>query len=78
MALGFNGASTVVSLTNAMDLAPNYAPTIAAIINTFGALAGILAPMLITFFTQEQVNIGIHSLFCSFLQTLLISFSRVP
>lgn len=57
-ALGLNGASTVVSLANALDLAPNYAATISAMNNTFGALAGILAPMLITFYTKEQVISG--------------------
>lgn len=54
-ALGLNGASTVVSLANGLDLAPNYSATISALNNTFGALAGILAPMLITFYTKEQV-----------------------
>lgn len=55
VALGLNGASTVVSLVNALDLSPNFAAPVGAIINTFSSPAGVLAPMLITFFTQEQV-----------------------
>lgn len=63
MALGLNGASTVVSLANGLDLAPNYSATISALNSTFGALAGILAPMLITFYTKEQVIFHFFSIF---------------
>lgn len=57
IALGFNGASTVVNLSNALDLAPNYAPTLYSIINTFATLAGVIAPMVVTYFTREHVSL---------------------
>lgn len=56
IALGLNGASTVVSLANALDLAPNYAATLSSIINTFSTSAGIIAPMVVSYFTSEQVR----------------------
>lgn len=56
MALGFNGASTVVNLSNALDLAPNYVATLSSIINTFATLAGVIAPMMVTYFTREQAS----------------------
>lgn len=57
IALGLNGASTVVSLANALDLAPNYAATLSSIINTFSTMAGIIAPMVVSYFTSEQVSL---------------------
>lgn len=56
IALGLNGASTVVSLANALDLAPNYAATLSSIINTFSTAAGIIAPLVVSYFTSENVS----------------------
>lgn len=56
IALGFNGASTVVSLANPFDLAPNYAAALYAIINTFTTVSGIIAPLVVSYFTSEQVS----------------------
>lgn len=56
IALGLNGASTVVSLANAIDLAPNYAASLSSIINTFSTSAGVIAPMVVSYFTSENVS----------------------
>lgn len=56
IALGLNGASTVVSLANVLDLSPNYAATLSSIINTFSTAAGIIAPLVVSYFTSEQVS----------------------
>ncbi|XP_055312815.1 sialin-like isoform X2 [Sitodiplosis mosellana] len=54
IAMGFNGATTVVNLANALDLAPNYVATLSAIINTFATSGGIIAPVVVTYFTREH------------------------
>lgn len=59
IALGLNGASTVVSLANALDLAPNYGAFTSAFINTFATMAGIIAPMVVSYFTSENVGFGL-------------------
>lgn len=56
IALGLNGASTVVSLANAIDLAPNYAASLSSIIGTFSTSAGIIAPLVVSYFTSEHVS----------------------
>lgn len=56
IAMGFNGATTVVNLANNLDLAPNYAATLSAIINTFATSGGIIAPVVVTYFTREHVS----------------------
>lgn len=77
VALGLNGASTVVCLVNALDLSPNFAAPVGAIINTFSSPAGILAPMLITFFTQEQVYLLFCTMVkCTFLYILFSLFNQ--
>lgn len=58
-----NGATVVVNQTNAFDLAPNYAGTISAIVHSVGTSAGIVGPMLVTYFTQEQVSHAVNFLF---------------
>ena len=58
IAMGFNGATTVVNLANSLDLAPNYAATLSSIINTFATLGGIIAPMVVTYFTREHVSLN--------------------
>lgn len=56
IAMAFNGATTVVNLANSLDLAPNYAATLSAIINTFATSGGIIAPVVVTYFTREHVS----------------------
>ena len=55
LSLGFNGSSNLTNLINAHDIAPNYAGTIYGIINTVGTTAGFIAPLVVTYFTQERV-----------------------
>lgn len=56
VALGLNGASTCVNLANSLDLAPNYAAAVSAIISTFTTATGVIAPMVVTYFTRENVS----------------------
>lgn len=63
IAMGFNGATTVVNLANSLDLAPNYAATLSSIINTFATLGGIIAPMVVTYFTREHVSVKFFRLY---------------
>ncbi|XP_031630275.1 sialin-like [Contarinia nasturtii] len=58
VALGLNGASTCVNLANSLDLAPNYAAAVSAIINTFTTATGIIAPMVVTYFTRENNTVN--------------------
>lgn len=55
LSLGFNGASTMTNLQNSQDLAPNYAGTLYGIINFVGTTSGFLSPLLVAYFTEEQV-----------------------
>jgi MFS transporter, ACS family, solute carrier family 17 (sodium-dependent inorganic phosphate cotransporter), other len=50
-ASGFAGLDN--SRVNNMDLSPNYAPTIIAIVNSCGSIMGILAPMAVGFLTPN-------------------------
>lgn len=56
LSLGFNGASTVTNLQNCHDLAPNYAATLYGIMNTAGTTAGFITPLVVAYFTQDQVG----------------------
>lgn len=53
---GFNGAVTVVTLTNYHDLSPNYSTTLNSIINGLGNAAGFLSPLVVAYFTAENVS----------------------
>lgn len=50
-ASGFAGLDN--SRVNNMDLSPNYAPTIIAIVNSCGSLMGIIAPLAVGFMTEK-------------------------
>lgn len=67
----FTFASAFAGLDNSrinnMDLSPNYAPTIIAIVNTCGSVMGIIAPLAVGLLTQN-----VSSSF--FLNLNLISF----
>lgn len=56
IALGFNGASVCTNLLNAQDLAPNYTAIIFSIINLVGTSSGATTPMVIAYFTRENVR----------------------
>lgn len=53
--LGFNGAATVTNLANSQDLAPNYAGTLYGTINFVGTTPGIFSPMIVAYFTRDEV-----------------------
>ena len=54
--LGSNGAATMTNLQNSQDLAPNFAGTIYGIINFVGTTAGFITPILVAYFTQDNVS----------------------
>lgn len=56
LSFGFNGAVTVVSISNCHDLSPNYATTLNSIVNGLGNSAGFLSPLVVAYFTQEKVK----------------------
>lgn len=58
LSLGLNGATTVTNLQNSQDLAPNYAGTIYGFINFVGVTPGFFAPILVAYFTEEQVSVN--------------------
>jgi MFS transporter, ACS family, solute carrier family 17 (sodium-dependent inorganic phosphate cotransporter), other len=66
-ASGFAGLDN--SRVNNMDLSPNYAPTVIAIVNTCGSLMGILAPIAVGVFTPD-----VSFSFCHMLNFLIIIF----
>lgn len=55
LSLGFNGAATLTNLANSQDLAPNYAGSLYGIINFVGTTPGFFSPMIVAYFTQDQV-----------------------
>ena len=50
-ASGFAGLDN--SRVNNLDLSPNYAPTICAIVNSFGSIMGTIAPFLVGLLTPN-------------------------
>uniref|UniRef100_A0A336LRM6 CSON010445 protein n=1 Tax=Culicoides sonorensis TaxID=179676 RepID=A0A336LRM6_CULSO len=54
LSLGFNGASTMTSLQNSQDLAPNFAGTLYGIINFTGTTTGFITPLLVAHFTKDN------------------------
>lgn len=50
-ASGFAGLDN--SRVNNLDLSPNYAPTIIAIVNSFGSIMGTIAPFLVGLLTPN-------------------------
>lgn len=54
--LGFNGASTLTSLQNSQDLAPNFAGTLYGIINCVGSTSGFISPYIVGALTAKHVS----------------------
>jgi MFS transporter, ACS family, solute carrier family 17 (sodium-dependent inorganic phosphate cotransporter), other len=46
----------MTSSQNAQDLAPNYAGSVFGIINFFATMSGFLSPLVVSYFTEEQVR----------------------
>lgn len=53
VAMGFMGTFYCGMKVNALDLAPNYAGTLMAIVNGIGAVSGIITPYLIGALTED-------------------------
>ena len=45
----------MTNLQNSQDLAPNHAGTLYGIINFVGSTSGFLTPLVVSFFTHEEV-----------------------
>lgn len=59
LSLAFNGSVVLTSMQNSQDLSPNYAATIYGLINAFGTTAGFITPLVVAYFTQDNVRITI-------------------
>lgn len=77
LSLGFNGASTVTNLQNCHDLAPNYAATLYGIMNTAGTTAGFITPLVVAFFTQEQVGYEATQKFAALMDFFFLLLFRI-
>lgn len=71
-ASGFAGLDN--SRVNNMDLSPNYAPTIIAIVNSFGSVMGILAPVVVGLLTTSVSHSFIRSTLTQLISSILLSF----
>jgi MFS transporter, ACS family, solute carrier family 17 (sodium-dependent inorganic phosphate cotransporter), other len=56
LSLGFNGAATITSGQNAQDLAPNFAGSLFGITNFVATMSGFISPLVVSYFTREQVS----------------------
>lgn len=56
LSLGFNGAATMTNLQNSQDLAPEFAGQIYGIINFFATMSGFISPVIVAYFTRENVS----------------------
>ncbi|XP_066155290.1 sialin-like [Euwallacea fornicatus] len=54
LSLASNGASTITNLSNAQDLAPNFAGSLYGIVNCLGSTTGFLSPMLVGYLTADH------------------------
>lgn len=69
---GFNGAVSTVTLCNYHDLSPNYATTLNSIINGLGNSAGFLSPLVVAYFTADNVSCVIRNIHLHFRVPLTI------
>lgn len=53
VAMGFMGTFYCGMKVNALDLSPNYAGTLMALVNGIGAVSGIIIPYLIGALTED-------------------------
>lgn len=56
LSLAFNGASTITNLSNAQDLAPNFAGSLYGIANCLGSTTGFISPMVVGYLTSNHVG----------------------
>ncbi|XP_076041257.1 putative transporter slc-17.2 isoform X2 [Oratosquilla oratoria] len=57
LAMFFNGANSIVSIANIMDISPNYAGTLLGMANTAGSLSSFLAPVLTGLIINDQQTV---------------------
>lgn len=55
LSMAFNGAATMTNLQNSQDLAPNFAGSLYGIINFVGTTSGFISPLIVAYFTEEEV-----------------------
>lgn len=53
---GLNGAVTQTAFANIHDLTPNYAASVLSISNFFGGTSGFVTPLVVTYFTKDNVR----------------------
>jgi MFS transporter, ACS family, solute carrier family 17 (sodium-dependent inorganic phosphate cotransporter), other len=56
LSLGFAGASTLTSAQNPQDLAPNFAGSVFGFTNFFATCSGFISPLVVSYFTRENVS----------------------
>ena len=56
--MGLMGAAYCSLRVNALDLSPNYAGTIMALVNGAGCISGMLTPMFTGFLTPNVGDVG--------------------
>lgn len=56
LSMAFNGASVLTTMQNSQDLSPNYTASIYGIINTIGTMPGFMTPMVVAYFTRDNVT----------------------
>lgn len=71
LAYGFNGAVTQTSLSNSQDLSPNYSAFVLCIANTIGGLSGFVIPLVVAFFTKDNVIVRLYP-WCVVVQSYVI------
>ncbi|XP_059611808.1 sialin-like [Phlebotomus argentipes] len=54
VAMAFSGASVLTNMQNCQDLAPNFAASIYGILNTVATTSGIISPLVLSYFTQDN------------------------
>ncbi|CAG9864852.1 unnamed protein product [Phyllotreta striolata] len=57
VAVGFGGIAMSAFCVNVIDLAPNYAPVITAMANTFATFPGIISPILTGYLVTDERNV---------------------
>lgn len=55
--MALNGTSVLTNMQNSQDLSPNYAATIYGIINAVATTSGFISPLVVAYFTQDNVRI---------------------
>lgn len=56
LSFGLNGAVTQTAFANIHDLTPNYAASVLSIANFFGGTSGFVTPLVVTYFTKDNVS----------------------